>query len=195
VIFVIPTAVAVAWLVRVRGTAAEHIAKPLSSLGFLLVALSEGALDSTYGQIVLAGLLLGALGDVALMFERWFLGGLVLFAAGHIAYIVAFADRASPTIPSVAIASVTAIAAGAWLLPRIDMRMAVAFYIVVISVMLATGLAAGQSGYVRVGAAAFALSDLLVARERFLTSDPRNAMWGLPLYYTAQVLIALSVAQ
>lgn len=193
-IFVIPTAVLVAWLVRVRGTAAEHTAKPLSSLGFLVVAISEGALDSTYGRIVLAGLLLGALGDVALMFERWFLGGLVLFAAGHIAYVVAFADRAAPTVPAYAIALVTAIAAGAWLLPRIDMRIAVGSYIVVISVMLATGLGAGQSGFVRVGAGMFAISDLLVARERFIESDPRNAMWGLPLYYSAQILIALSVS-
>ncbi len=193
-IFVIPTAVAVAWLVRVRGTAIERIAKPLSSLGFLLVAVSEGALDSAYGRVVFVGLLLGALGDVALMFERWFLGGLVLFAAGHIAYIVAFADRATPTIPAIAIAAATAIAAGVWLLPRVDMLIAVAFYIVVISVMLAAGLGAGQSGYVRIGAAMFAVSDLLVARERFITEDPRNAMWGLPLYYSAQIMIALSVA-
>ena len=42
------------------------------------------------------------------------------------------------------------------------------------------------------GATAFYLSDLAVARERFVTRSFADKLWGLPLYYVAQVLIALS---
>ncbi len=40
----------------------------------------------------------------------------------------------------------------------------------------------------------FYLSDLFVARERFVTSAFVNRLVGLPLYYGGQVLLALSVA-
>ena len=39
----------------------------------------------------------------------------------------------------------------------------------------------------------FAISDLAVARERFVAQTIRNKVWGLPFYYGAQVLIALSI--
>lgn len=195
-IWVLPTAAMVAWLVRAQGTSAALIAKPLASTGFILVALAEGAADSQYGQVVLAGLFLGALGDVALMFERWFLGGLVLFLAGHVAFIVAFVSRSPITIATAGAGAVLGLLSAGWLLPKIEptMRMPVAVYIVVISVMVSAGIGDGQHPFTRIGAPLFALSDLLVARERFVKSDPRNPMWGLPTYYAAQVLIALSVA-
>lgn len=195
-IFVLPTAALVAWLVRVHDRPAALVVKPLASAGFVLVALSEGAVDSAYGRIVLAGLVLGALGDVALMFERWFLAGLVLFAAGHVAYIFAFLATGPITLSSAAVGAALGLGSAVWLVPRVDsgMRVPVAVYIVVISIMVSVGLGAEQPTFVRIGAPLFALSDLLVARERFIVSDARNRMWGLPMYYTAQVLIALSAS-
>ncbi len=195
-IFVLPTAALVAWLVRVHDRPAAFVAKPLASAGFVLIALSEGAVDSAYGRIILAGLVLGALGDVALMFDRWFLAGLVLFAAGHVAYIFAFLTNGSVTLASVAIGAALGLGSALWLLPRVDsvMRVPVAVYIVVISVMVSVGIGPDQPTFVRIGAPLFALSDLLVARERFIVSDARNRTWGLPMYYAAQVLIALSIA-
>ena len=195
-IFVLPTAALVAWLVQVHDRPAALVVKPLASAGFVLVALSEGAVDSAYGRIVLAGLVLGALGDVALMFERWFLAGLVLFAAGHVAYIFAFLATGPITLSSAAVGAALGLGSAVWLVPRVDsgMRVPVAVYIVVISIMVSVGLGAEQPTFVRIGAPLFALSDLLVARERFIVSDARNRMWGLPMYYTAQVLIALSAS-
>jgi uncharacterized membrane protein YhhN len=196
VIFVLPTAALVAWLVRVHDRPAALIAKPLASAGFLLIALSEGATDSAYGRIILAGLVLGALGDVALMFDRWFLAGLVLFAAGHVAYVFAFLSNGPITLASAAVGAALGVGSAVWLVPRLEtvMRIPVGVYIVVISVMVAVGIGPDQPMYVRIGAPLFALSDLLVARERFVASDARNRICGLPMYYTAQVLIALSVA-
>jgi len=43
------------------------------------------------------------------------------------------------------------------------------------------------------GAVLFAVSDLAVARERFVRAAFTNQLWGLPLYYAAQVVIASTV--
>ena len=70
-------------------------------------------------------------------------------------------------------------------------------YLAVIGVMCALALAftgAGGPVTVAVGALAFAASDLSVARDRFVHQDFFNRAWGLPLYYCAQLLLALSPA-
>lgn len=40
----------------------------------------------------------------------------------------------------------------------------------------------------------FWCSDLAVARDRFIAPGFVNRLWGLPLYYAAQVAFAWSVA-
>ena len=73
------------------------------------------------------------------------------------------------------------------------MKLPVASYIVVITVMLA--LAVGtRRPFVALGALAFYVSDISVARDRFVWSSFVNRLWGLPLYYAAQLLIAWSIA-
>lgn len=196
-IWVLPTAAAVAWLVSLGDRPAAFVAKPLASLGFVLIGLTGLPLDTRMGPFVLAGLVLAALGDVALMFERWFLVGLGLFAACHVAYIAGFSTVARPSVVWLMVAAVAMVLIARWILPRVTgtMRTAVAGYIVVIGVMAASALSArARSLALPVGAVMFVLSDLLVARERFVTSDDRNRMWGLPLYYAAQVLIASTIA-
>jgi len=62
-------------------------------------------------------------------------------------------------------------------------------------VSLAIGAAAGWGRpLLAVGALAFAASDVSVARDRFVAPGLVNRAWGLPLYYAAQLVIALSVA-
>jgi len=197
VIWALPTAAAVAWLLVVRERPAQFVAKPLASLGFVMIGLSGAPLDTRYGALVLAGLVLAAIGDIALMYERWFLAGLGSFALGHLAYIGAFTTVATPGALSLLVGGVVIIGATRWILPHtIDaMRTAVAVYIVVIGAMLATALSAGSySARIPLGAALFAVSDLLVARERFMIHDARNRLWGLPLYYAGQLLIASTIA-
>jgi hypothetical protein len=43
------------------------------------------------------------------------------------------------------------------------------------------------------GAASFYISDLFVARDRFLKMEFKNRLLGLPLYYFGQFLLAFSV--
>ena len=74
-----------------------------------------------------------------------------------------------------------------------SLRTAVHAYVAVISAMVATAAGAfGATGDAQLlaGAIAFFGSDLAVARERFVEKSFTNKLWGLPLYYGAQLLLA-----
>lgn len=181
------------------------LTKPVASLAFLWVALAAGALESTYGQLVLLGLVLCLLGDLLLIpLERptVFRAGVFAFLAGHVAYSAAFLTR-PVSLAGLAVGAVLlAVVLGGvlrWLgssLPK-DMVWPVRIYMVVIGLMsaLACGVtAAGGPWAVAVGALAFTASDVSVARDRFMRHEFRNRAWGLPLYYAAQLLIASTPA-
>lgn len=181
------------------------IAKPLASLGFVAVACASGAMDSDYGRTVLVALIACALGDVMLIPQgagALFLGGMASFALGHAGYAIAFwqrgIDRTAALIGLVAMAGV-AVATLRWLGPRLpaEMRVPIRVYIAIISAMVALAVGASVaagSPWPAVGAIAFAISDLSVARERFVQPAFVNLLWGLPLYYAAQLLLAATVA-
>lgn len=182
----------------------EYVAKPLASAGFLIVALATGALDSGYGVWILAGLGLSLCGDVFLMFKLdWlFLAGLAAFLLGHVAFVIAFAV-VGVSGAWAGLAAIGAVGAALivlrWLMPHVDseMRSPVMAYVAVISAMvvLAVGTrGAGATPLIVFGAAMFYLSDLFVARDRFVTPGFVNRLVGLPLYYLGQILLALSVA-
>jgi uncharacterized membrane protein YhhN len=77
------------------------------------------------------------------------------------------------------------------------MRIPVVAYVAVISLMLVTAMgasaAAGRAA-IGVGATCFYLSDLHVARNRFVSESFWNKSWGLPLYYAAQLILASTVS-
>lgn len=173
--------------------------KPVASIGFLGWALHHGALETSYGQAIFAGLVLSWFGDVFLLSKRssWFLAGLIAFLAAHVAYIVAFVGLGpswSTTAMSVAALAVAAWAVRRWLRPTLPQKMKrpVDVYIVVITMMVATAFAAWRAGApatMLAGAVTFYLSDLSVARDRFVSASFTNRLWGLPLYYGAQLLL------
>lgn len=196
--------VAYMWAEYARIDRARHIAKPTASLGFIAVALVSGATGSAFGVAVLAALVLSMVGDVALLgrSHRAFLIGLGAFLVAHLAFAAAFGLRG--TVGQVAVLTAGACATfGAIvflkLLRRIPppLRVPVAAYITVICCMVgaaAGATAAGATWLVGVGAIAFFASDLAVALERFVNPGFTHRAWGLPLYYGAQILLALSVA-
>jgi uncharacterized membrane protein YhhN len=177
----------------------RNVAKPVASAGFIGVALSAGALDTTYGSWVFLGLLLGGAGDVLLLgaSRGAFLAGLVSFLMGHVVYVVAFAILGLEP-PILLIVGGVSLVVGAlvfvWLSPHLDRAMVgpVIAYVVVISVMV-TAAAASTVPIVILGAVAFYFSDMSVARDRFVAPGFVNRVWGLPLYYGAQLLLAWSV--
>lgn len=179
--------------------------KPVASAAFVWAALSAGALDSSYGRWVLFALALCMLGDVLLIpYERTraFRAGILAFLAGHVAFAAAFAGRPlgieGLCVGAVGLAGVVW-AVWRWLGPAVptDLALAVRAYLVVIALMatLACGVtAAGGPLAVAAGALAFTASDVSVARDRFVCRAFVNRAWGLPLYYSAQLLLASTVA-
>lgn len=202
--WIVATAVLVLLLVLAEAFGSQRAkwaVKPLASAGFVLVALAAGATSTGWGKLVLAGLLLGWLGDVLLIprgAHRAFLGGLASFLLGHLAYAVAFLERGVSLdwlLVGLALMVGPALAAWAWLRGRVppEMSVPVRAYVSVISAMVACALGSfGKAPNVPllVGAIAFAISDLAVARERFVAPGISNQLWGVPLYYGGQLLLA-----
>lgn len=183
----------------------KWVFKPLAASGFIAAALIAGALNTTYGVIVLVGLALSMVGDVLLIPRstgKAFLGGLGAFLLGHVAYAVAFAVRGvDPVWAAVGgvVWFIAAVGIGRWLLPNVSgrMRTPVIAYIVVITTMATLAFAthgAVAGGLIPIAATGFLLSDISVARDRFMNAGFGNRAWGLPLYFAAQLAFAATIA-
>ncbi len=174
-----------------------YAAKPLASAGFIAAALAVGALDTDYGQAVLAALVLSWFGDVFLIpkGKPWFLLGLGAFLLGHVGFCAAFVVRGvgpAATLLSLVPLVPIAIVVMRWLLPHVPdrLRRPVLAYVAVITAMVALSAgtwAAAPDPRIPAAAAMFFTSDLAVARERFVSPTFTNRLWGLPLYYAAQL--------
>jgi uncharacterized membrane protein YhhN len=173
-----------------------------ASLSFVLLAVALGAVgNGGFGAFVLAGLVLAAIGDVALALpgERAFLVGLSSFLFGHVAYVAACAAVTPPSewlSPAALLPPIATGAAYALLASRLgSMRAPVVAYMLTITVMVVAALGVRRAGYVHgdallAGALLFYVSDLSVARDRFVAREFVNRAWGLPAYYAGQVLMA-----
>ena len=182
------------------------IAKPLAATAYIGAALAVGALDTAYGRMVLAALVLSWFGDVFLIprgAPRSFKAGVLSFLLGHVAFTLAFVLRGLDWLAVAVTAAAAAVVAAAllrWLRPHLprDLAAVVHVYVAVISLMLvaAAGTAVALGGAaIFVGALMFYVSDLAVARERFVASSFSNSAWGLPLYFGGQLVLASTVAQ
>jgi uncharacterized membrane protein YhhN len=179
------------------------LSKPLASAAFVFLALELGATNTRYGLWILAGLMACWLGDLLLIprHQGSFKAGILSFLAGHFLYSAAFIVF-GVEIGWVLLAGVP-LGVAAWFVGRrlmesvgLSLRGPVTAYILVISGMLALGIGAWvRSGHTvfLVAPSAFYLSDLAVARNRFLEPGFVNRLVGLPLYYVAQALFAWSV--
>jgi len=181
----------------------EIASKLAASTAFVTVAILSGASRSAYGRVVLVALVFSWFGDMFLLGEapHLFLAGLASFLLGHIAYVIAFSIHGLSrkwliyTLVPIAVISVLV---SAWLTPYIpeDMLVPVRTYTVVISLMVIMAFGtrgAGGSLLIPVGATLFYFSDLSVAAGQFVEPAFPNYVWGLPFYYTGQLLLALSV--
>ena len=177
--------------------------KVIASTAFIGLAFAHGSLEGPTGAWLLAALCLCWVGDVLLLgtSRPMFLGGLVAFLSGHLAYVGAFAVAGlNPLAAAVALAllAASAVPVYRWLRPNLPPGMVgpVMAYMVVISLMVAGAagrVAAEASPRIILAAAMFYVSDLAVARNRFVAPGPMNRLWGLPLYYGAMALLALGV--
>ena len=101
-----------------------------------------------------------------------------------------------PLIIAAAVMVIFAITVLRWLWPHLPdrMRPAVVCYLTAISMMVVLAIGAVNSigPLLAFGAVIFAVSDIFVARNQFVIPSVANRLWGLPLYYAAQLIFALS---
>lgn len=181
--------------------------KSICSLLFVITAIIQPHFIPSYYHYVLAGLVLCLSGDVFLAVPRHdtFLYGLIAFLLGHLLYIFGFISVAKSG-QELWIVSFVVVAVSVFVYGRIfpylaSMKISVLVYVAVISVMLIAAWSVmsnpslGKSGRSMVffGAFFFYISDMFVARDRFYRKEFSNRFFGLPLYYSGQFLLALSI--
>ncbi len=149
------------------------------------------------------GLLLGAAGDFFLSRpgERAFLAGMAAFGAGHLAYAWVFwASGSTVAVIPVAALVLIALSTEVWLAPHTGALLwPVRAYVALIALMALAALALGPVHRLApIGAGLFVFSDLMLAIERFVTTDPRlgralsHLLWAA--YWSGQALILWGMA-
>ncbi|MCJ0761822.1 lysoplasmalogenase family protein [Variovorax terrae] len=184
--------------------ALHQVFKPLAlSIAIVFVALRDRGTRTSgrFDAFLLAALVCSLAGDVFLMFEGFFIPGLVAFLLAHLGYIALF-KQGLPWFPSRRALAATLLYGAAmyaflWTHGLPDaLRGPVAAYVLVIALMGAQAL--GRAAVLRnphatavaAGALCFMLSDSLLALNRFVQPLPLAPLWVLGSYYVAQILIA-----
>jgi uncharacterized membrane protein YhhN len=183
--------------------AVAGVLKALPILALAWTAWTSGA-ARPLADIIVAGLVLSAVGDVALVFPGGFLAGLSAFFLAHLCYIGAFARQAVVTGSSIAVAVVLAGVAGGmlrYLWPYVArLRVPVTLYVAALATMmwcavartLDSGAATPPALAAAVGSCCFLVSDGVLAVDRFARPFAGAHAVVMATYYTAQTLIARS---
>jgi uncharacterized membrane protein YhhN len=203
----LPLLAALLFYAKKESTRGLLLTKPFLSTLFVMTALVGPHANPKYFIPVLAGLLFCMAGDVFLIFfssKKLFVAGLASFLTGHVLYSIAFFTMTSPGILALIVTALCLVISGsvfAWLKPHLGaMLVPVVAYISVITVMVVG--AASLMGNEQLsfagrtlafsGATLFYVSDIFVARHRFVKKEYMNRLAGLPLYYMGQFMIAYS---
>lgn len=187
--------------------ALNFVCKPLATVLIIVHAWRRGVPGDAQRRALLAGLGLSLVGDVALLFERGFVAGLVAFLLAHLAYLVAFTRRvrlAARWQPFVGYGLVAGVIL-ALLWPSVPggLRLPVLAYVLCLAAMAAQSavqwLADTQAvdrtllRRAAIGGALFLCSDALLATNRFALPLPAASLWVLSTYWAAQWFIASSL--
>jgi len=183
------------------------IMKSILSLLFVITALLQPHSVPAYYHYLFVGLIFCLIGDVCLALpqEKAFMGGLVAFLIGHVFYIFSFLSLTQifhwiSTGLLIIFGMSTFIFF--WLRPHLkSMLIPVLIYILVITVMASGAWAVFWKSSFQIsgrtlilaGSLCFYFSDLFVARDKFIKEEYRNRLFGLPLYYGGQFLLAFSI--
>jgi len=195
------------WAVATGHRKVEFVAKPATLAALTASAIAAGAFGSAPGILLVAGLVLGLVGDVALLGRspRAFIAGLAAFLLGHLAYAAAFALLQHPRWPTTVVGVV---AVGALLVAMRPVLTAIrrahgstigtacAVYAVVIAGMAILAWLTGDL-LIAVGATVFMLSDALiargVARHGFDAAEPRERLAVMVTYHVGQAALVAGV--
>ncbi len=175
-------------------------AKPLLMITLLLYFASATKGYPRWRFYVMAALVFSWAGDVFLISSEWFIAGLVSFLIAHIFYIIAYQKTGAATGELKTLDVVKFVAYGVVLIWVIypglgDLLIPVLIYALVLLAMGvwahkrrgATSSASFQ--LVAIGAILFALSDGLIAINKFAFEVPFERILIMSIYMTAQYLI------
>jgi uncharacterized membrane protein YhhN len=181
----------------------EFVCKPATIVALVIAAalLDPAAGAGIRQRWFVAALVCSLVGDVLLMLPReQFVGGLAAFLAAHVCYVVGFWTHGLPAVPFVAAVAVVTAAIGSLgrrILPQVrrqDRRLVipVAAYMVVIGAMVATALAVGNPA-AALGAVLFAVSDSMIAWDRFVGGFDGAGVWIMVTYHLGQAGLVVSL--
>jgi len=182
----------------------EWMTKPFVTVGLIFAADLVDAANPAQQSWFLIGLAFCLFGDLALMWQpELFRSGLISFLAGHAAFVAGFAARSelaprwSVAVGALVLAICLAIGIR-HLLPNVRRRAPKLFgpvlaYVAVIAVM---AIASWWGGHwaAPIAAAVFAVSDLTLADNKFVTERPWSPMAVMVTYHAALALLVLSLA-
>ena len=185
---------------RINNQVGRWGGKMVASTVFVLFAVYLDALESVHGQVLMVALLCSWVGDLLLLpgKSRWFLYGLFSFLLAHIAFALCFIQRGIDTgqllLPGAGV-GLLVLVISYWLLPHVEheMKLPVLGYMAAIVVMVILAFATHHhlpNAAIPVAACLFLVSDLFVARDRFVKKEAWNRIIGTPLYFGAQMIFA-----
>ncbi len=186
--------------------------KSAASLSFVLLVVSlQLRASEPYYTLILVGLCLAMAGDILLLFTNrssaYLAGGAVCFLFTHFSYTAAFVTKTPLSLYDAALFAALLLLAGTLFSLRgvriKKLKGGVVIYTAALCAMLARALAillnpqAGETFaiFVALGAALFAVSDVLLAFEALGGRHAgRAGTISTFAYYSGQILIALSVS-
>jgi uncharacterized membrane protein YhhN len=192
------------WLSVARGWArVEWWTKLLTMVALLATVLLAGAADDPSGRWLAAALVLGLLGDLALLgdSEERLLGGVAAFLLGHLAYLVSglSPDPWWPLVLVVLAATswpTRAVVPAAWRRGGPRLAVPLAAYTLVIAAMTVLAFLTGEP-LLALGATLFVVSDSLIAlglaRNGFVQEEGGSHVAVMVTYHLSQALLAAGV--
>jgi uncharacterized membrane protein YhhN len=191
------------WAVGTDHKVVEYVAKPLTMVMLIGVALDlDVTSNAVLGAFVVA-LVFSLVGDVFLMLpgEQWFVFGLGAFLAGHLAYIVGLVldgVTAAALMVGLVVVGMALLLIGRKIVRSVrdsdapELAVPVTAYIGVISLMVACAFGTLQF-FAILGAVLFYSSDALIAWNRFVKAYPWGRVAIMVTYHLGQMGLVLSL--
>lgn len=200
---------AVDWLAVAAGNKRlEYVAKPLTTIGLVAVAVLVEPADTAARTLFVIALLFSLGGDVLLMLparQRLFAFGLASFLIAHLAYIPGLVLLAGATgglsvawlLVGLLVAAVGVMTIGRHVLAGVQRNAAalivpVTVYLTVILGMMVVAFAT-QRPLAIAGAVLFCVSDSVLASNEFVRPRPGAHLVVMVTYHLAQALLVLSL--
>ncbi len=177
--------------------------KLIPMLLIITLAVTSSSVQK-YKRLIVIGLVFCILGDTFLLLsDNWFIYGLGSFLIGHVLYIVAMTTRlrfSILTLLAVIPIGMYGFIMGGKIHGQIinssdnGMWIPMLIYLIVISTMLQTAIMS-RNVSAAIGALFFVISDSILAWNKFVSPLSASSEWIMATYFTAQLLIALSITK